>query len=213
MSSQANIHIIEITTETTSEGLTSSEVYSESFMRVVQGGNSLLFQMLSLPFLHLKALCSYPHIPYLIDQFLHSLDSDHLENLVEKKKALFGQGVEYTSQLMMLGLGSQIFPLAHSGINPWGYGEQPKYIIRCLHEPLFTLEFIHTQPQLNGDMLLQQIMAFNEKTITEDFSQYYIKPIDQGFSMPYNIILALLMRSYGAQIHEHAHEPGFFLKK
>lgn len=202
------------------------------------GGPDMLNDMLNLPYYHLKALCYHGHtesLGRLIDRFdlfknkpeIYSDFSLELEREVNYEGRIFGTGVEYIAQLLSLSYGTQIFALARDGDDLWGADEEPCHIINGYDKDRhFIINF-----EVNEDngyiqepdffkKLHNKMNQYNEKIITPEFEKYYIKPLERGFSIKYNMVLGLQILNYREQIKEQLEKntigqlyEGFMLKE
>lgn len=203
------------------------------------GGPSMINYMLNLSFYHLKSLCYHgwaEDLKMFIEQ--HDLlktrfkDSDFKQQFassVNRNGRLFGLGVEYVSQILSLAYGTQIYSLASNGEDLWGENESPTHIITCYHEGKeFIINFnvsedtsytIAKDPSF-FPKLREEIKEYNEKIITPEYKQYYITPLERGFSIQYNMILALQIMRHREQIMQECENKnyselydGFILKE
>lgn len=204
------------------------------------GGPSMINYMLNLPFYHLKALCYHGHTNNL-KKFIERIDlfkerpnqyPDFFKQFgieVSCEGRIFGMGVEYVSQLFSLGFGTQVFSLASHGEDLWGEDEEPCHIVNCYGEGRnLVINFkiaedndysIANDPEFYEE-LRKNIDLYNETIITPEYKQYYIKSLDRGFSVHYNMVLALQILRYKEEILKECENKsilqlynGFMLKE
>lgn len=204
------------------------------------GGPNMINYMLDLSFYHLKALC-YHGKAMNFQRFIEQYDSlkirytqqsdfiKHFERIISCDGRTFGLGVEYVSQILSLAYGTQIYSLASNGEDLWGENEVPCHIINCYGEGKdLTINFkisedtgytISDDP-IFFEELKEEIQKYNETVITPEYQQYYIQPLDRGFSIKYNMILALQIIRYREQIIQECENKspldlfnGFMLKE
>lgn len=184
------------------------------------GGPSMIYSMLNLPFYHLKALCYFGHA-YGLRSFLESYDmqikhrreketwNDLFRLLIPSYGNIMGCGIEYVAQILSLSYGTQIFTLADKGEDLWGRDSKPCHIISNIGE-YSNLEISFEVSKDTGYTIAQDpsffkdlyttIDRYNHEIITPEFEQYYVKPLERGFSIRYNIVLALTILRYKDQI-------------
>lgn len=179
-------------------------------------GPSMINYMLNLPFYHLKALC-YHGQTLNLERFIERIDlfknqPDFIKEFgieVSCEGRIFGMGVEYVSQIFSLGFGTQVFSLASNGEDLWGEDEEPCHILSCYGEGRnLVINFkiaedneysIADDPEFYKE-LRKNIDLYNETIITPEYKQYYIKNLERGFSIHYNMVLALEILRYREQI-------------
>lgn len=180
------------------------------------GGPNMINYMLNLPFYHLKSLC-YQGQTLNLKRFIERIDlfkdkpnfTKEFGIEVSCQGRIFGSGVEYVSQLLSLSFGTQVFSLASHGEDLWGQDEDPCHLVSCYGEGRnLVINFkiakdndysIAENPEFY-EALRKNITLYNETIITPEYQQYYIQSLERGFSINYNMILALEIMRYREQI-------------
>lgn len=184
------------------------------------GGPYMIYSMLNLPFYHLKSLCYFGHA-HRLNSFLESYNmqikhreendtfDDLFRLLLPSYGNMFGGGIEYIAQILSLSYGTQIFTLGDKGDDLWGRDSKPCHIITTNGEnSRLEIDFeiskdttyTIAQDPIFFKELSESIEKYNQEVITPEFQQYYIKPLERGFSIQYNIVLALTILRYKEQI-------------
>lgn len=184
------------------------------------GGPNMINYMLNLPFYHLKSLCYHGQTNNLrrfierTELFKNKIEqypdfNKQLRIEVSCEGRIFGSGVEYISQLFSLSFGTQVFSLASHGEDLWGQDEAPCHLVSCYGEgKSLVIDFnigedtgytISDDPTFFEE-LKKHINFYNENIITPEYKQYYIQPLVRGFSINYNMVLALEIMRYREQI-------------
>lgn len=229
MASQANISIIEMVKDDSSifdDDFDDSKQLplipnAKIMMRFGNdGGPSMINYMMNCPFYFLKSLCFFSRT-YSLQSFTDLYNSyisspnknetnlEILENIVSYDGRLFGSGPEYIAQVMSLSFGTQIFTLASEGEDLWGQGETPDHIITCYGQGRNLIvnfeisEDTHYSIGKDPDFFLEikeTIQQYNETVIGSEFEKYYIQPLERGFTMQFNMVLAIMILKYQNEI-------------